>query len=196
MSKSKDKIRSIRDDYSKGELPKEILKGLALGGLIVASFALPNLPQIFSLFGAKNYRERYKINRTLQRFKNRKLINIYKKNGEDIVEITEIGKKNVLKYKFDNMRINRPKKWDGCWRVIIFDIPERYKNGRDALTKKLKEMELYPLQKSVFICPFKCRDEIIFIGEIFNIRKYIHYLVVKELDEESEFDLKQHYNLI
>ena len=94
------------------------------------------------------------------------------------------------------MRINRPKKWDGCWRVIIFDIPERYKKGRDALTKKLKEMELYPLQKSVFICPFKCRDEINFIGEIFNIRKYIHYLVVKELDEESEFDLKQHYNLI
>ncbi len=41
LKKKQEKIESIRNNYSKGELAKEILRGLAIGGLIVASFALP-----------------------------------------------------------------------------------------------------------------------------------------------------------
>ena len=191
----KQEIKSIRDNYSKGELAKEILKGLAIGGLIVASFALPNLPQIFSLFGVKTSRERYKMNRILQNLEKQKLIDIYGKGDDIVMEITEKGKKRILKYKFDEIVIVRPKKWDGYWRMIIFDIPERYKKGRDALTRKFKEMEIYPLQKSVFICPFECKDEIDFVGEFFNIRRFVHYFVVKEIDEKDEDFLRGYYNL-
>jgi len=191
----KQEIKSIRDNYSKGELAKEILKGLAIGGLIVASFALPNLPQIFSLFGVKTSRERYKMNRILQNLEKQKLIDIYEKGDDIVMEITEKGKKRILKYKFDEIVIVRPKKWDGYWRMIIFDIPERYKKGRDALTRKFKEMEIYPLQKSVFICPFECKDEIDFVGEFFNIRRFVHYFVVKEIDEKDEDFLRGYYNL-
>ena len=191
----KQEIKSIRDNYSKGELAKEILKGLAIGGLIVASFALPNLPQIFSLFGVKTSRERYKMNRILQNLEKQKLIDIYEKGDDIVMEITEKGKKRILKYKFDEIVIVRSKKWDGYWRMIIFDIPERYKKGRDALTRKFKEMEIYPLQKSVFICPFECKDEIDFVGEFFNIRRFVHYFVVKETDEKDEDFLRGYYNL-
>ena len=62
-------IKSLRDNYSKGELAKEILKGLAAGGVIAASFALPNLPQVLTLFGATTSRERYRINRTIYNLK-------------------------------------------------------------------------------------------------------------------------------
>lgn len=194
--KRKDKNQSklsIRDRYSKGEFAKEILKGLALGGLIIASFALPNLPQVFSFFGVKSSRERFKINRALRNLQRQKLIDIYEKDDDMVMEITDKGKGKVLKYKFDEMRIKRPKKWDGYWRLIIFDIPEKHKRARSALASKLKDMEFYPLQKSVFICPFECRDEVNFIGEFFNVRKYIKYLIVKEI-EDSDFLLK-YYNL-
>ncbi len=176
-------------------MAKEILKGLAIGGLIVASFALPGLPQIFSLLGIDNAKDRYRVKRAIEALENKKLINIYEKDDEQIIEITEKGEKRILKYKFDEMRIKRPKKWDGCWRVVAFDIPEKHKRGRDALTPKLKEMELYPIQKSVFICPFECRDEIDFIGEIFNIRKFIHYFVAKKINIDDEKYLRKYYNL-
>lgn len=195
MKIKKQEIKSIRDNYSRGELAKRILKGLAMGGLIIASFALPNLPQIFHLFGAKTARERYKMNRVLQNLEKQKLINIYEKGEDMVMEITEKGKKRILKYKFDEIIIVRPKKWDGHWRMIIFDIPEIYKKGRDALTRKLKEMEIYPLQKSVFICPFECRNEIDFVSEFFNVRKFVHYFVAKEIDEKDEDFLKRYYNL-
>ncbi|MBU2109524.1 hypothetical protein KKB71_01010 [Patescibacteria group bacterium] len=195
MKTKKQGIKSIRDNYSKGELAKEILKGLAVGGLIIASFALPNLPQVFHLFGVKTSRERYKMNRILQNLEKQKLIDIYEKGEDMVMEITERGKKRILKYKFDEIVIARPKKWDEYWRMIIFDIPERYKKGRDALTKKLKEMEIYPLQKSVFICPFDCRNEVDFVSEFFDVRKFVHYFVVKEIDEKDENFLRRYYNL-
>lgn len=195
LSKKQEKIKSIRDNYKRGELAKEILKGMAIGGLIVASFALPGLPQVFSLLGINNAKDRYRVRRAIEALKNKKLINIYEKNGEEVMEITEKGEKRILKYKFDEMKIERPKKWDGHWHIIAFDIPEKYKRGRDALTRKLKEMELYPFQKSVFICPFECRDEIDFISEVFNLRKFIHYFVAKEIDIDDEEYLKKYYNL-
>ncbi len=195
MKTKKQEIKSIRDNYSRGELAKEILKGLAIGGLIIASFALPNLPQVFHLFGVKTTRERYKMKRILQNFEKQKLINVYEKGDGMVMEITEKGKKRILKYKFDEIIIVRPKKWDGHWRMIIFDIPERYKKGRDALTRKLKEMEIYPLQKSVFICPFDCQDEIDFVSEFFDVRKFVHYFVVNGIDKKDGNFLRGYYNL-
>ena len=147
---TKEKI-SIRNDYKKGELAKEILKGLAIGGLIIASFALPNLPQVFSLFGVKNAKDRYRIKRTMRTLQKQKLIEIYEKDDKEIIKITVNGEKRVLIYKFDDIKITRPKKWDGSWRIISFDIPEKHRKGRKALSNKLNDMEIYPLQKSVFI---------------------------------------------
>ena len=193
--KNQRKKISIRDKYNRGELAKDILKGLAVGGLIVASFALPNLPQVFSLFGIKSAKDRYRMKRAMESLKRQRLIEIYEKGDDEVMEITEKGKKRILKYKFDDMNLVRPKKWDGLWRVISFDIPERYKRERSALTRKLKDMEIYPLQKSVFVCPFECRDEIDFVGEVLDVRKYVHYFSANEMDEKDEGFLKKYYNL-
>jgi len=195
MERKKQKSKSIKDNYSRGEMAKKILRGLAIGGLIVASFALPNLPQVFSFLGIKNAKDRRRAKRVIQELKKQKLINLYEKGDYLVMEITERGEKRVLKYKIDEVKIMRPKKWDGYWRVIMFDIPESYKRARDALSSKLKEMELYPLQKSVFVCPFECRDEIDFIGEFFNVRKFVHYFIAKEMDSKDEKYLKRYYSI-
>lgn len=184
---------SIRDKCSKGDLAKEILKSFVLGGLVVSSFALPNLPKIFHLFGVDNSKDRYRVKRSIIQLQNRKLVKIYEKDGEDVVEITKNGKQKLLKYKFEEMKILRPKKWDGRWRVIIFDIPEKFKKARNALTKKIKDMEIYPLQKSVFVCPFNCKDEIDFVGEFFNIRRFICYIEADIVENDER--LKRFYNL-
>ena len=195
LKKKQKAEKSLRGNNSRRELAKEVLKELAIGGLVAASFALPGLPQIFRLLGINNAKDRYRAKRAIEALENKKLIGIYEKDEEQIVKITENGEKRVLKYKLDEMKIERPKKWDKCWRIVSFDIPEKYKRGRDALTMQLKEMELYPLQKSVFICPFECKDAIDFVGEVFNIRKFIHYFTAKEIDANDEEYLKKYYNL-
>ncbi len=191
----KQEFPSIRNKHEKGELTKEILKGLAVGGLIIASFALPNLPQVFSLFGVKTARDRYRMRRTFEALKKQKLIELQEQNDVIVMKITSEGEARVKKYKFDELRIIRPKKWDNKYYVICFDIPQKYKRARDAISAKLKDMEIYPLQKSVFICPFECQDEVDFIGEVFNVRRFIKYFVVEKLDEIDEKNIKRYYNL-
>ena len=91
------------------------------------------------------------------------------------------------------MKINIPPKWDGYWRIVIFDIPEKFKKARNALGKKIKDLGLFPLQKSVFVYPFDCKDEINFVSEFFRVGKFTQYIVAKELDGEKF--LKQHFGL-
>ena len=112
------------------------------------------------------------------------------------MEITENGKKKVLLYKLDEMKIKRNKKWDGLWRVAAFDIPERHRKARMALSRKMKEMGLLSLQKSLFISPFDFLDELDFIGEVFNVRKYIVYFTIKNFfDKNQENFLKNNFEL-
>ena len=93
------------------------------------------------------------------------------------------------------MKISRPKKWDGLWRLIIFDIPESHKQGRDALNKSLKNLSLYPLQRSVFIYPFQCQNEIDFICDFLDIEQFVDYLIVKDIGKDREEEMKTLFNL-
>mgnify|MGYP001591352583 CR=1 FL=1 len=120
----------------------------------------------------------------------------YKENGDGTVKLvlTEEGRKRVLIYDLDKVEIKKPALWDKLWRLVIFDIPEKKKQGRTALATKLKELGFYPMQKSVFIHPYECKDEIDFITEIFNLVPYVRFLRVKDIDIEPE--LKNRFRLI
>ena len=187
------KIKSIREKYAKGELAKDILKSLAIGGFLMAGLVLPNIVQLLDFFGVTKSAEKFKIIGAIERMKQKKLVRIYHKDGADIVEITELGKKKVLSYDLENIKINRPKKWDGYWRVVIFDVPEKNKKARRALNFKLNNMEFFPLQKSVFVYPFECKDEIDFVTEFFGIKKYVRFVLAKNI-ENDEF-IRSYYNL-
>ena len=79
------------------------------------------------------------------------------------------------------------------WRMVIFDIPEKRKKARNAINFKLKELGFYPIQKSTFIFPYECKNEIDFIGEHFFARKYISYIIAKYIDDEKK--LRKLFNL-
>ena len=107
--------------------------------------------------------------------------------------LTKRGKLKALTYHFREIKIKRGN-WDGKWRIVVFDIPERIKRARDALRDKLKELGFYELQKSVFIFPFKCEDEIEFVIEFFNLRKYVRIGILESID--NELHLKKIFKLI
>ena len=115
------------------------------------------------------------------------------KDGKVSMILTDAGKKKIIKFNLDFMEIKKPKQWDRLWRLVMFDIPEKKRQGRRALAEKLKELGFYPVQKSVFIHPYECQDEINFITEIFNLRPYTRLFTVKETD--IELDLKTRFKL-
>lgn len=180
-------------NYEHGELVKEILICLANGGLLLACLAMPGLTKVIPLFSPRNTKERYRIDRVIKKLHKNKLVNIYTRNGNEVVEITKAGKKRVLKYNLDDMKLKVPKKWDGWWRIVMFDIPESKRRMRDAVSRKIRGLGLYPIQKSVFVSPYVCKNEIDFIGEFFDAREHIIYIKAKEI--EGVRKLKEYFKL-
>ena len=142
---------------------------------------------------AKDWKEidRKRLAKIVREFYKEKIID-YKEKDDDSVEIilTENGRKKALKYKIDEIKIKIPNKWDKKWRIVIFDIPEKKRRAREALRMKLKELGFKELQKSVFVFPYECRDEIDFIVEVFEIRNCVRFLMVDSFTNEEELKLK------
>lgn len=169
-----------------------LLTGVAIGLSKSKSktyFAIKQLPKEL-----KKIDKKY-LNQSIRCLYQSKLIDIKEnENGEIMMILSEEGKKKILVRAIDNLKFKKQEKWDGLWRIIIFDIPEKFKKARNALTQKLKSAGAYPLQKSVFVYPYDCKDDVDFIIEFFNLRKYVRFILAKEID--NELHLKKIFNLI
>lgn len=87
-------------------------------------------------------------------------INYFVEGKERYLELTKKGKKYLRKKPWDDIKIKRPQKWDGKWRIIIFDIPEKMRHQRNVIRDKLKALDFYKIQLSVYVYPFECSKEV------------------------------------
>lgn len=80
------------------------------------------------------------------------------KKGKVFYRLTSRGterlKQNVSLFKLAQRR------WDGRWRIVIFDIQEGSRSLRDALRFKLLSLGFGMWQKSVYITPHNIEQEI------------------------------------
>lgn len=113
-----------------------------------------------------------KIRQSLHTLKSRGYIT-YKVSRDGLkitYELTEKGKDLMQRHKIEEMDIPKERKWDGKWRFVMFDIPEKHRRSRDLLRKKLQKFEFFRLQQSVWVFPYPCEKEISFLCEYFNIK--------------------------
>ena len=79
------------------------------------------------------------------------------KKGKPYLRLTSKANKK-LKRDFSIFRMQK-RKWDGKWRMVIFDIKEKFKLVRKALRDKLKQLGFGMLQKSVYISPYDFEED-------------------------------------
>jgi hypothetical protein len=137
------------------------------------------------------------ISAAIHTLKSRKLVEILQENENSFkVRLTNKGKERIKNFCFDALEIETPGKWDGKWRILMFDIPTKpkiYNQAREAFRQKIKELGFYQMQKSAWVYPYECEDELLFIAEIFKVKKYIEILTVEKL--LHQIDLKNKFGL-
>ena len=177
--------------------PYQILKYAFLAGgfLLIAGIAPAGgarfTKDLIKAYIRKKRFEREKFLRDLKNLQTRHLIDYQElPNGDIKFSLTKLGKKIELVYNFDTIQLNKQRKWDGKWRMIIFDIPNSKKAARDALRQKLNQLQFYPIQKSVFLTPYECEREIDFICSVFEVRKYVLIFNISNFEGEEKF---KHY---
>ncbi len=177
----------------KNEVAKAILYTIAGIGLIVVAISAPNVIGVFGRYYRTKRFSKRQIYNSLWKLKQNSLVSIKEQKGKTIVELTKNGKHKVLKYKLDDLIIQKSKKWDHKWRLVIFDVPEKFRISRIYFAAKLKSLGFLALQKSVWVYPYACENEIDFLKEIFEIREYVR--LVTAVSVEYQEDLVKEFSL-
>ncbi len=170
---------------------------LLLGGIALGLSGSPRRSfQILETIG-KEWKEidRQILKRAIKNLYESKLVN-EKQNADGTITLllSSEGKQKALTYDLDNIKIKKPEKWDKKWRVVLFDIPENRKRLREIFRFHLKKLGFYEFQKSVFIHPYDCKNEIDYLIEFYNIRKFVRFLIAESID--NELHLKHHFKLL
>jgi DNA-binding transcriptional regulator PaaX len=97
-----------------------------------------------------------KLHRTIRSLYYSKLIKeVENDDGSITLVLSEKGRQRALKYKLSDMR------------------------------GFIKRMGFRELQKSVFIVPYECLDEVEYLCEYFEIGKYLRYIIAEHIDNEN-----------
>ncbi|MBI2100094.1 MAG: CRISPR-associated endonuclease Cas2 [Candidatus Vogelbacteria bacterium] len=174
---------------------QKILLLLQAGAVLSLSRSVNQRRSVGRSFG-KEWRkiDRQYLYRVLNEFRHDRLIDYEEQtDGQIKIVLTAEGKERTLQFDLDKLTIPTPPRWDGKWRLVFFDIPETNRRGRNALRHKLRELGFYEWQKSVFVYPHHCRDEIDFVVEFFNLRHHVRYGEL--LSPTNEAELKLHFDL-
>jgi len=187
---------------TKRDVAKVILEGLLWTGAVAIASTNPYF--LHRLVPKLIRHTRYKIDkkRKLKSFqrsfyylKQQGLINVEYIGKQIHISLTKEGRKNAGKHSIDNLNIKKPERWDGLWRILIFDIQDKHKIKREALRGKLKEFGFYKLQKSVWVCPYAFQTEINILRDFFGIHhRDMRIITAKEIENDGEiksfFELK------
>jgi hypothetical protein len=176
---------------------KQVLMLLGTGVTIASAFLAPRVavgfgPLFLSHEGTydpkkwKQYNPSY-LRQAIKRFETQKLVERDTINGEEVLRISQQGKVKILKYNLDDLEIEKPKSWDGKWRVVIYDIPTRERSMQQMIRQTLKMLGFYAIQESVYVIPYSCYDKIEFLRSYYGLGANIKYLLVTQLEDDQAY---------
>ena len=108
-------------------------------------------------------------------------------SGDSTISVTENGKAIVAYQALLSLKPKPQNVWDRMWRLVMFDIPTEMKSARDRFASVLKTLGFVHYQKSVFICPHPCEEELEVIAEYLGISQYIDIVLAKCISREREY---------
>lgn len=181
--------------YKIGLIQRKILLSL-LGGVALGMSSSPR--QYFRTF-RKIRKEWNKIdqrnfNRSMKTLSKEKLIEEkILSDGSFRLVLTKNGKEQAKKLNLLGSRIDfkKPKKWDGKWRIVIFDIPEKDRIFRNILREHLCKLEFFKLQHSVFVSPYPFENAILELTRLYSAQAYVRVITAMKIDNEDR--LKRYF---
>ena len=172
------------------DIQKAILATVKVAGLLTVATLAPNSIQYFRSLGIVPGKRQKEI---MFASKRRLIKNGLLRYKNGFLELTKKGEAELELLEINDWKIDKPKKWDGRWRMLIFDIPETKRPLRDKVRRTLSTIGFLRLQDSVWIYPYDCEDLVTLLKIDFNVGKDLLYIIVDSIENDITF--KKLFNL-
>jgi len=175
---------NIEKKVKKANIQKIVLETVKLAGVIGVGMIAPNVLVAMKKLGFITHsRQIESIKRSRNVLIKRGLLE--NKNGQ--LKITQGGKRYLFRCLSlgDNKELNKNKKWDGKWRVLIFDIPETKRFDRDSIRHALVSIGFMRLQDSVWVYPYSCENIVSLLKVETETEGDVLYMIVEAIENDG-----------
>lgn len=185
--------RRARKKQRARNLQTAALVAVGAVGIIAVAAIAPKLVGLLKTTGI-NSRLRYGAMRVLSRLKHRGEIEFIEQNGKKYARLTKTGER-ALELHTQRLALvdGKRRRWDGRYRLVMFDIPERRRGVRAQLRDEMRDIGFLRVQDSAWIFPYDCEEFIALLKADLRLGKDTLYAVVDEMENDAW--IRRHFNL-
>ena len=175
----------------KQNLQRALLLTLATAGIVAWAVMAPNTLRLLKYLPGDPIR--YRLRTAAGKLVAKKYA-VWIKNGDEYcLRITEKGSK-ALAFEQSVLSLNRSnRKWDGRWRIVTFDVPERRRGVRGRLRAMMKSVGFIRMQESVWVYPYDCEEFIALLKAELKVGRNVLYIIADSIEQDGI--LRKHFNL-
>ena len=181
---------NARERKKRRDLRRLILVSIKVAGVLGVGLVAPNVLGAMAKLGIiRTPRSGELIKRSRDLLIKRGLL----RYSDGQLKLTTLGEVELGRLSIFYSKLVKPRRWDGLWRMLIFDIPEKQKVLRDKVRRTLISIGFVRLQDSVWIYPYDCEDLVALLKVDFRVGKNLLYLIVDTV--ENDVHLRKSFGL-
>ncbi len=173
-----------------------VLATIAGAGLIGIAAIAPGALGVVRAFRPlhRRYRTPTYVNSVVEKLRRDGLVSVRIERGEPLARLTEKGKQKLAHYRLGKVQ-PKDQKWDGKWRIVIFDIHEWKRGTRDRVRSMIARFGFQRLQQSVWVYPYECEELVQLLKSDVRIGEELLYVIAERIENEDWLKRKFHLSV-
>ena len=184
---------SARKRRRKQNIQHALLASVAVTGLLAWAVLAPNTLQLLRYLPGERNKFGHRIRTAAGRLVAKGRATWIEKKGKKYLRITNLGRRELALEQAKITLTAQKKRWDGRWRMVVFDIPERRRRVRNRLREVMQEVGFVRMQDSVWVYPHDCEDFIALLKMELKIGKDVLYAIADTIEYDKP--LRIHFAL-
>ena len=188
MIASKKEKLAICDEWLDNHRFVALALGLVfMSGVLVVGTTMPGL---LSLGFSKKRQKKFcpSIRTAKNRLLKKNYLSTYYQSGVQKYTLTDKGYKKLFSLLLKQMQGVCPQIWDKKWRIVVYDVPEKYARTRSVIRSNLKSFGFVQLQKNVWVFPFASATGLVEILQMNYgyAEAHFHLLITQRFTDDKQ----------
>ena len=185
----------VKKQRTRRNIQQAVLSAIAVTGILALAMVAPNVIGAMGRIIGDKYKFGYRARTVAGRLAKKGLVEFLEKDGKKYLRITEKGRHALaLETEKAALRDQRKRRWDGQYRLVMFDVPEKRKSVRNRLRAIMHGCGFLRIQDSVWVYPYDCEEFVTLLKAELRIGKDVLYVVVECI--ENDRWIKKHFRLV
>lgn len=189
MERIEEKARKRR---RRERIQRTVLSVISTAGTLAVAIVAPNVFQALPhIMGEQRYKLAFQTKSALGRL----IVKGYvTRDARGMLRATEAGVRHLqIEMAREKQPARSARRWDGRYRLVLFDIPQRRRAIRDRLRRLMGEFGFFRLQDSVWVSPYDCEELVALVKAELHLGHDVLYAVVEEIGNARK--IKSHFGL-